>query len=143
MILFAALCIAIGFAPGPLYALLPYPVEYVPYTGAHVVTQLQLLLFSGLAFFVMLDYLRRTLTITLDADWFYRVLLPALCATALRWLTNAGSFASDALNRGRSAALRLYRDRRLDAVLTRTGPTGSMALWLMVMLLAYLLLYQP
>jgi multicomponent Na+:H+ antiporter subunit D len=37
------------------------------------VTQLQLLLFSGLAFFVMLEYLKRTLTISLDFDWFYRV----------------------------------------------------------------------
>jgi multicomponent Na+:H+ antiporter subunit D len=143
MILFAALCILIGVAPDPLYGLLPYPVEYVPYTGAHVVTQLQLLLFSGLAFFVMLDYLRRTLTITLDADWFYRIALPALCGTVLRWLTSAGNFTAGVLDRGRSAALRIYRDRRLDAVLSRTGPTGGMALWLMVMLLAYLLLYQP
>jgi multicomponent Na+:H+ antiporter subunit D len=143
MILFAALCIAIGVAPGPLYALLPYPVDYVPYTGAHVVTQLQLLLFSGLAFFVMLDFLRRTLTVTLDADWFYRVPLPALCGAALRALSMAGAAASSVLDRARSAALRLYRERRIDGVLAKTRPTGSMALWLMVMLLAYLVLYQP
>jgi multicomponent Na+:H+ antiporter subunit D len=142
MIFFAVLCIAIGVVPGPLYALLPYPVEYVPYTGAHVVTQLQLLLFSGLAFFVMLTWLRRTLTISLDTDWFYRVLLPALCSAVLRSLTSAGNAAADVVDRGRGAALRLYRERRLDAALARTWPTGNMALWLMVMLLAYLLLYQ-
>jgi multicomponent Na+:H+ antiporter subunit D len=142
MIFFAVLCIAIGVVPGPLYALLPYPVEYVPYTGAHVVTQLQLLLFSGLAFFVMLTWLRRTLTISLDTDWFYRVPLPALCSAVLRSLTSAGNAAADVVDRGRSAALRLYRERRLDAALARTWPTGNMALWLMVMLLAYLLLYQ-
>ena len=142
MLFFAALCIAIGIAPGPLYALLPYPVEYVPYTGAHVVTQLQLLLFSGLAFFVMLTYLRRTLTLTLDTDWVYRVLLPSLSHAALRALTNVGSVASGLLDRGRSTAFRLYRDRRFDIVLARSWPAGSMALWLMVMLLAYLLLYQ-
>ena len=34
--------------------------------------QLQLLLFSGLAFFLLLGWLKRTLTITLDVDWFYR-----------------------------------------------------------------------
>ena len=33
MILFAVLCIGIGVAPGPLYAMLPYPVDYVPYTA--------------------------------------------------------------------------------------------------------------
>ena len=66
------LCIALGVWPQPLYAILPFPVDYAPYTGAHVVEMLQLLLFSGLAFFVMLPYMKRTLTITLDWDWWYR-----------------------------------------------------------------------
>lgn len=142
MIFFAVLCIGIGVAPGPLYALLPYPVDYVPYTGAHVLTQLQLLLFSGLAFFVLLDYLRRTLTITLDVDWFYRVPLPAFFHAVLRRLTIAGNFASAVFAVGADAAIGFYRDHRLDIALVRTRPTGSMALWMMVMLLAYLLLYQ-
>ena len=72
MVLFSAICIGLGMMPGPLYALLPYNVDYVPYTASHVVSQLQLLLFSGLAFFLMLGWLKRTLTITLDVDWFYR-----------------------------------------------------------------------
>jgi hypothetical protein len=55
MVIFAALCIGLGVWPDPLYAMLPYAVNYVPYTAAHVLTQLQLLLFSGLAFFVMLE----------------------------------------------------------------------------------------
>jgi len=84
MIFFAALCVLVGI-PGvyaPLYAILPFPAAmgetlYVPYTGAHVISQLQLLLFSGLAFFVLLPVLKRTLTITLDSDWFYRTLAPA------------------------------------------------------------------
>lgn len=44
MLLFSFLCIALGIYPAPLYALLPYAVGYVPYTGSHVVEQLQLLL---------------------------------------------------------------------------------------------------
>jgi hypothetical protein len=52
--------------------MLPYRVDYVPYTAIHVVFYLQLLPFSGLAFFLMLDWLKRTLTITLDIDWLYR-----------------------------------------------------------------------
>ena len=58
MLLFAALCIGLGVAPGPLYAMLPFKVDFVPYTGSHVVFQLQLLLFSGLAFFLMLGWLQ-------------------------------------------------------------------------------------
>ncbi len=76
MIFFAVLCIGLGVWPEPLYALLPYPVEYVPYTAPHVVNMLQLLLFSGLAFFLMLPLMKRTLTITLDTDWIYRRVLP-------------------------------------------------------------------
>jgi len=78
MIIFAFLCLFIGIYPAPLYQLLPYPVDYVPYTGDHVLAQLQLLLFSGLAFFIMLPWMQRTLTLSLDFDWFYRVLFPGL-----------------------------------------------------------------
>ncbi len=78
MLVLAFLCIALGVWAEPLYALLPYAVDYKPYTAAHVLTQLQLLLFSGLAFFVMLPWLKRTLTLTLDTDWFWRRLGPAL-----------------------------------------------------------------
>jgi multicomponent Na+:H+ antiporter subunit D len=72
MIFFAVICILLGIFPNMLYFMLPYEVNYEPYTAAHVVTQLQLLLFSGLAFFVMLPLTKRTLTISLDFDWFYR-----------------------------------------------------------------------
>ncbi len=68
----AVLCIFIGVFPQTLYQILPFAVDYVPYTSYHVITQLQLLMFSGLAFFVLLKYLQRTNTITLDTDWFYR-----------------------------------------------------------------------
>ncbi len=72
MLLFAALCIGLGIWPEYLYALLPFPVDYAPYTVPHVVNMLQLLLFSGLAFFLLLPMMKRTLTITLDVDWLYR-----------------------------------------------------------------------
>ncbi|GAB6153839.1 Na(+)/H(+) antiporter subunit D [Desulfosporosinus burensis] len=68
----AFMCILIGVFPQMLYRLLPYPVDYLPYTGDHVVSQLQLLMFSALAFFMLLKYLKRTETLTLDTDWIYR-----------------------------------------------------------------------
>ena len=71
----AFLCIFIGTYPAPLYALLPYPVDYVPYTAPHVVGQTQLLFFSALAFTLLLRagiYPAEIRCINLDADWFYR-----------------------------------------------------------------------
>ena len=50
MAIAAALCVFNGAYPWLLYSLLPYAVDYVPYTTTHVVTQLQLLFFSALAF---------------------------------------------------------------------------------------------
>ncbi len=142
MILFAFLCIALGVWPEPLYAMLPYAVDYVPYTAAHVITQLQLLLFSGLAFFVMLNYLKRTPTITLDFDWLYRVAGPALFGglTAIWRTLQAGM--TQRLDTGlASLGDTLSRHRRPDGLLLRSWPTGGMALWVMILLLAYLAFY--
>ena len=50
----AAICIIIGVFPQLLYGLLPYEVAYEPYYPANLVFYLQLLFFSGLAFFVLL-----------------------------------------------------------------------------------------
>ncbi len=68
----AFLSIFIGVYPSVIYRILPHPVRYIPYTASHVIGQLQLLLFSALAFFVFLRLLQRTKTISLDTDWFYR-----------------------------------------------------------------------
>lgn len=76
MVMLAFICILLGVFPNLLYSMLPYSVNYIPYTYAHILTQLQLLLFSGLAFFVMLPMMKRTLTISLDFDWVYRKLIP-------------------------------------------------------------------
>lgn len=142
MILFAFLCIALGVWAEPLYALLPYPVDYVPYTAAHVVTQLQLLLFSGLAFFVMLPFLKRTLTITLDVDWVYRVALPSLARAAGALITGLRrgvlGFVGAVLG---GMLTQVYRHHGPAGPLARTWPTGSMALWVLVVLLGYLVLY--
>ncbi len=79
----AFLCIFIGVFPDVLYRILPYPVDFVPYTASHVVSSLQILLFSALAFFILLKFLQRTNTISLDTDWLYRK-----GARAFMWFVN-------------------------------------------------------
>ncbi|MHC4183384.1 MAG: Na(+)/H(+) antiporter subunit D [Planctomycetota bacterium] len=71
----AALCIFIGSFPATLYSILPFPVDYVPYTMSHVISQLQLLMFSALAFtllYLSAIYPAEIRAINIDADWFYR-----------------------------------------------------------------------
>jgi len=142
MLVFAALCIGLGVWPEPLYAILPFEVTYQPYTAAHVLTQTQLLLFSGLAFFVMLPFLKRTLTITLDADWVWRRLLPAaadLAAKTLSSISRIGREAGTYLSS--DTATLLTRCFGKSSQLAQTWTTRSMALWVLVILLGYLVLY--
>ena len=71
----AFFCIFIGVYPQFLYNLLPYPVDYVPYSGAHVVGQLQLLMFAVLAFYFLLKsgrYPDELRAVNIDTDWIYR-----------------------------------------------------------------------
>ena len=142
MLLFAALCIGLGIYYEPLYALLPFTTAYVPYTGSHVVVQLELLLFSGLAFFVMLPMLQRTLTITLDTDWIYRRVLPVL-VRGVEALGTMGLSALRVWTLGATAQLRTlaHRFHGAEGMLARTSSTGGMAMWVAVLLAAYLLVY--
>ena len=91
MALAAFLCIFNGVYPWLLYDMLPYSVDYAPYTWEHVITQSQLLFFSALAFVLLQQtglYPPELRSVNLDVDWTYRWLLP-----------RAGLWARDALVR--------------------------------------------
>ena len=142
MIAFAALSLAIGVLPGPLYALLPLPVDYAPYTASHVVGQLQVLAFAGLGFGLALSRLPRARTITLDVDWLWRGpgrrLAPRLAdGAAPLWSCFARRVALDG---GRVLAA-VYRHHGPEGVLAREWPTGSMAFWAVLLLGGTLVLY--
>jgi multicomponent Na+:H+ antiporter subunit D len=68
----AAVNVAIGLYPALLYDLMPFPVDYAPFSAAKLVEIGQLLLFTGLAFWLLLRKLGGEPTITLDTDWLYR-----------------------------------------------------------------------
>ncbi len=139
----AALSIGIGVYPAPLYALLPFQVDFAPYTIEHVVTQLQLLIFSALAFTVLIRtglYPPEMRSTNLDFDWSYRRLGHSLATAAVE----AGSLVWQRLASGieagaRRANARLHRHHGPEGVLGRTWPTGTMAFWTTVMLAAYLI----
>ena len=71
--LFAAfMCIFLGIYPDYLYRMLPFPVNYHPYTAYHISETLQILGFTGLGFYLMVKYLHPEPKSNLDVDWFYR-----------------------------------------------------------------------
>lgn len=71
----AFLCVFIGIFPKYLYSVLPFPVDYEPYSISHVLNQTQLLFFSALAFCLLLlsgIYPAEQRAENLDSGWFYR-----------------------------------------------------------------------
>jgi multicomponent Na+:H+ antiporter subunit D len=68
----SALCFVIGVYPKALYVLLPFPVEYHPYSLHHLSEVLQILSFTGLVFFLLVKKLAPEDKINLDVDYFYR-----------------------------------------------------------------------
>lgn len=139
----ATLCILIGVLPQPLYSLLPNSGEYYPYTLAHIVEQLQLLIPAVLLFFVSLPLLSSCRQQWLDWDWLLRRLLLKSWQNSVLRLFAFGNRNSDrlinALTRG---FLFLFRHHGPRGILARSWPTGSIALWVALLLAGYVLLYS-
>ncbi len=143
MALAAALCLAIGLYPEPLYDLLPYTVSYTAFTASHLLTQLQLLMFAvaGFVFLYRRGWYPAEIPATnLDFDWTYRWLVPRAwwrgvqVATRLR---QGAAPAHELLRDGLSIASRPFRVRgRLAAAWS----TGTMVWWVALLLGLYLVL---
>ncbi|MFQ5994385.1 MAG: Na(+)/H(+) antiporter subunit D [Acidiferrobacterales bacterium] len=141
----AFLCVFIGSYPWLLYSLLPFVVHYSPYDATHVIAQLQLLFFSALAFtWLKLSglYPPELRSTNLDAEWVYRWLSPRVVHRLLA--------AGRPIDRGiRNAFARrvkhfiemLWEHHGPQGVLARGWPTGSMVLWVAVLLGVYLFVY--
>ncbi len=141
----ATLCVLIGTFPSALYSLLPYTVDYQPYTSSHVVTQLQLLLFAALAFAVLMKtriYPPEVASTNIDSDWVYRKALPSLTGSVARVGGGAWNALMATLGRGlaaiRQGLNKLYGPQGIFA---RNWTTGSITLRVALMLGGYLLFY--
>ncbi|MCG8637050.1 MAG: Na(+)/H(+) antiporter subunit D, partial [Desulfobacterales bacterium] len=78
----SGLSVFIGIFPDVLYALLPYPVTFVPYTTTRVFTAIQLFIFTFLGFRLLRKWLGGHPAYVLDTDWPVRILgarLMTLC----------------------------------------------------------------
>jgi multicomponent Na+:H+ antiporter subunit D len=101
-----------------------------------------LLLFAGFAFFVLLPMMKRTLTISLDFDWFYRRFAKVV---GDEFSVKTGKAFDRLETQVRSGVTgfvqRLHRHHGPQGILARTWPSGAMVLWVAVMLVASLVLY--
>ena len=141
----AVLCVLIGVFPTQFYTLLPYEMDYHPYDLRHVVTQLQLLAFGALGFITLVKsgvYPDEKRAIHVDAEWFYRKAGPWLIGTVGRAVTRVDVYVrSSVLEFVGSIMHGAKRTHGPVGPLAKSWPTGSMVLWVAILLVAYLLFY--
>ncbi|MCY4035138.1 MAG: Na(+)/H(+) antiporter subunit D [Hyphomicrobiales bacterium] len=134
----ALLCVGIGVFPQPLYNILPYGVSYVPYTADHVVFQLQLLLFSALAFMVLMSkgiYPAGLRSVNLSSDIVYRKWLPRV----LLWTWGSiEQFVVSITAPLRRESRQIFRN--IGVVIGNEHGSGVMLLWVGVLLVFLLAL---
>ncbi|MBE9397664.1 Na(+)/H(+) antiporter subunit D [Pontibacterium sp. N1Y112] len=148
MTLAAIACVVLGTFPAQtVYALLPWEHNYQPYDVTHVLTQLQLLFFSALAF-VWLNlrnmYPPELPSTNLDADWLYRKLAPAVVKRVAS--TTYGAYAS--FEKSVAISIKQMVQNSYDAeagkpkgYFARLWPTETMVVWVAVLLAVYLMFY--
>ncbi len=148
MTLAAIACVVLGTFPAQtVYALLPWEHSYQPYDVTHVLTQLQLLFFSALAF-VWLNlknmYPPELPSTNLDADWFYRKLAPAVVKRVAG--TTYGAYVS--VENSVILSVKRMVQNSYDAeagqpkgYFAKLWPTETMVVWVAILLAVYLLFY--
>lgn len=148
MTLGAVTCVVLGTFPAQtVYALLPWEHNYQPYDVTHVLTQLQLLFFSALAF-VWLNqrnlYPPELPSTNLDTDWFYRKLAPSF----VRNVASKVYGAYESLEKSVIISIKLMIHNAFDAesgkpkgYKAKLWPIESMVVWVAGLLALYLMLY--
>ncbi|NOY44292.1 MAG: Na(+)/H(+) antiporter subunit D [Deltaproteobacteria bacterium] len=95
----AFFCFFLGVYPDYLYRMLPFPVEYHPYNAYHLSETLQLLGFTGLAFYLLRKKLTPEAKLNLDLDWFYRRATAWFLRIDRRWFEPANEWVSEIYRR--------------------------------------------
>ena len=141
----AVLCVLIGMFPSQLYALLPMEMEYHPYDTTHVLVQLQLLCFGALGFITLMKtrvYPDEKRAVHIDAEILYRKLGPWLVRTVGGVVARIDAYVRASVLELVTSVLHVAAKAHGPVgPLARSWPTGSMVLWVAILLVAYLLFY--
>lgn len=138
----AFFCVYIGVNPAWLYQFMPTPVDYNAYSTGHLFWELQLLLFTGLGFFLMLKHLGGEAKLSVDTDWIYRkagpVMLGALARVVRHTWRSFIQACQALLGRVWSGLKRLNGP---DGALGQTWGIGQTATWTVLFLTVYGIVY--
>ena len=147
MFIASSFCVGLGVAYPLLYKILPYEMSsaYQPYTSAHVIMQLQLLLFATLAFVFLMKaklYPAEVRSTNLDTDWIYRKLFPRCLGFGGQVIEKVdGGVRNGFLAMIQGFLNWLSRQCNVKGSIGSTWSTSMMAFWAAILLGCCLLLY--
>jgi multicomponent Na+:H+ antiporter subunit D len=131
----AVLNLAIGVVPQLLYGVLPFPVDDSPYSVGKVIETSQLLLFTALVAWLLLDRIGPKSMITTDTDWVYRRLPRVVAEARVRRLRERRAPVEEPAGRVPAPVGTLHRTRTavLERLATRPydTPPPVAATWLL------------
>jgi len=114
----AFLCIFLGVYPKILYDMLPYPVEFVPFTVTRVFSITQMFIFSFLGFWLLRKLVRGYPTYVLDTDWLVRMPGKLFIQFCKGPLVTFGAFLDKQISRLAGTLIVNIRDPKIEARLT-------------------------
>ena len=121
---------------------MPFQVKYEPYTFEHILTQLQLLCFAILAFYILSKLKQlpsETRSINLDFDWTYRKFMPSMVGKLLSFLELIEQTGLKGFNKFASLFMdRIYQISGPEGIMTRILTSGTMVLFIAIVLLIVL-----
>jgi multicomponent Na+:H+ antiporter subunit D len=134
----AFFCIFIGVNPAWLYSFMPSPVDYNAYSAGHLFWELQLLLFTGLGFFLMIKHLGGERKLSVDTDWVYRKGAPVLVHWAARTVRSTWRcIIAGLLGAAGSIWGTIRQNCSVRGVMGETWSIGSTSVWVVILLAMY------
>ncbi|HEY6009726.1 MAG TPA: Na(+)/H(+) antiporter subunit D, partial [Geobacteraceae bacterium] len=116
-------CFFIGIYPDWLYKMLPFPVEYHPYTAYHFAETTQILAFTALGFFLLRKKMKPEPKLNLDVDLFYRkatgyllVFFEKVVSPVNEWVSELYRVAGYRIALGTAAVSSLFDVKAIDGV---------------------------
>ena len=107
-----------GVYPKILYDMLPYPVEYVPFTLTRVFSITQMFIFTFLGFWFLRKLVRGYASYVLDTDWPARITGMRFVQFCIHYLPAFGSFLDKIIIRATNTFVAGIRNPAIEVKLT-------------------------
>ena len=136
----AVLCILMGVFPKPLYDMLPYPVEFVPFTLTRIFSMTQMFVFTFLGFWLLRKLVVGHPTYTLDTDWLVRIPAKWFLKFCYGPVIAFGAFLDQVMKKNSATVIGAIRNPKIEMQLTPMAI--GIGVWVSIALFSFFLIWK-